>query len=150
MGPSWPLIKDLLLLRERLNRLLDEVQLGDGMAVGEPSSGPFCPAADLFETDGEVVVILEIPGVDAESIELKLQGDTLRVAGRIQPSGPDGPGRYLRLERAHGAFYRDFKLPLGLLRGTPTAQLERGVLTVRLAKRAPPGRRRVEVIREGS
>jgi HSP20 family protein len=150
MVPSWPLVKDLLLLRERLNRLLDEAQLGEGLGVGEPTSGPFCPAADLFETDHELVVILEIPGADADSIELKLQGDTLRIAGRIQPSGSGEPGRYLRLERAHGAFFRDFKLPLGLLQGTPRAELERGVLTVRLEKHPPAGRRRVEVTREGT
>ncbi len=146
MGHPWPVVKDLLVLRERLNRLLDEAQLGEGLRVGEPSSGPFCPAADLYETDREVVVILEVPGAEAGSVELRVHGDALRVAGRIARPGPGG--RYVRLERAHGAFHRDFRLPMGQLEVPASAELDRGILTVRLAKRPPAGqsdRRRVEV-----
>ena len=148
MAPSWPLIKDLLFLRERLNRLLEEAPMVGTAGVGEPSSGPFCPAADLYETDNEVVVILEVPGVDLGSVDLRLQGDTLRVSGRVRPSEAEEPSRYLRMERGHGAFYRDFRLPEGALQGSPRAELERGVLTVRVEKHGRDRARRLIKVKE--
>jgi len=147
MALAWPVIKELLVLRERLNELFDRAALDDELGVGEPSGGPLCPAADLFETDDEVVIILEIAGADLESIDLQLHGDRLRVSGQVDrlPSGPEG--RYLQMERLRGAFFRDFKLPVGSFTGSPTAQLERGVLTVRLPK-APDARRQRVAVRE--
>jgi len=148
MAASWPLVKDLLALRERLNRLLEEAPMVGTAAVGEPSSGPFCPAADLYETDAEVVVILEVPGVDVSSVDLRLQGSTLRVSGRIRPPEAAEPSRYLRMERGHGAFYRDFRLPRGHSHGSPRAELERGVLTVRLDSGGRADARRVIKVKE--
>lgn len=116
--------------------------------IGEPSSGPFCPAADLYETDAEVVVVLEVPGVDVGSVDLRLQGDTLRVGGRIRSSEAEEPSRYLRMERGHGAFYRDFRLPHGGLHGSPRAELERGVLTVRVDTGGRGRARRVVKVKE--
>ena len=95
---AWPLIKDLLDFRERLNCLFDEAQLGEGPSISEPFSGPFCPTADLYETDTELVIILEIPGVEADTIELRIQGESLRVAGRIRPRDGAAAGRYLRMD----------------------------------------------------
>ena len=99
------------MLRDRLNGWFEDSYLEESPGVGEPSSGPFCPAADLYETDDSVVVIVEVPGVEAGSIELKLNGAGLRVSGRIQPSDSDEPGRFVRMERASGPFFRDFQLP---------------------------------------
>ena len=87
--------------------------------------------------------------VDAESIEVKLQGAALRVSGRIQPASGDEPGRFVRMERASGAFFRDFQLPAERYSGEPSAHLERGVLTVHLTKSKDIRRHRVEVVREG-
>ncbi len=144
MPPSWPLVKDLLALRERLDRLLEESPLIGAAGVGDLSSGPCCPAADLYETDAEVVVILEVPGVDVGSVDLRLQGETLRVSGRIRPSAATEPSRYVRMERSHGAFFRDFRLPHAALDGSPRAELDRGVLTVRV-KTGSRGRRVIKV-----
>ena len=144
MALAWPVIKELQVLRERLNQLFDRAALDDELGVGEPSSGPLCPAADLYETDDEVVVILEIAGADLESIDLQLNGDRLRVAGQIDRHASATEGRYLQMERPRGAFFRDFELPADAFSGSPGAELERGVLTVRLPKAPDSVRSRVE------
>lgn len=145
MTLPWPVIKELLVLRERLNELFDRAVLQDGPAVGELSSGPICPAADLYETDHEVVVILEIADADFESIDLQRHGHRLRVSGQIGRRSASADGRYLQMERPRGAFFRDFKLPAVSFAGSPTAELERGVLTVRLPKAPESRRQKVEV-----
>ena len=150
MTLAWPVIKELLTLRERLNELFDEALVDKTLGVGEPSSGPYCPNADLYETDEEVVVILELPGVDTSSIDLQLNGDRLRVAGEIMRPVAGAEGGYVRMERAAGPFYRDFQLPTGELAGSPRAELEAGVLTVRLPKQAEPQSRRVPIAEDGA
>ncbi len=146
MPLAWPIIRDLLALRDRLNSLFDEAILEGGMGVAEQASGPFCPAADLYETDDEVVVVVELPGVDAGSIDLQLQGNRLRVSGEI--ARPSGDVRLLRMERPRGAFHRDFELPTSDFEGSPVAELERGVLAVRLRKGAGTRRQRVPIVEE--
>jgi HSP20 family protein len=149
MTLAWPVLKELLALRERLNELFDEALLDKTLGVGEPTRGPFCPAGDLYETDDEIVVILELPGIDGRSVDLQLNGDRLRVSGHIAGPGDGDEGTYVRMERPRGAFYRDFQLPLAELSGSPSAELERGVLTVRLPKAGGTGRRRVAVAESG-
>ncbi len=148
MSLAWPAIKELLALREKLNELFDEVLVDRTLGVGEPSSGPYCPTADLYETDDEVVIILEIPGVHAETIDLQLHGKKLRVAGEIVRAGNDEGGQFVRMERPAGVFYRDFELPVDRFSGSPVAELERGVLTVRLPKASELRRQRVTIVEE--
>jgi len=148
MSLAWPAIKELLALREKLNELFDEVLVDRTLGVGEPSSGPYCPTADLYETDDEVVIILEIPGVHAGTIDLQLHGKKLRVAGEIVRAGDDEGGQFVRMERPAGVFYRDFELPVDRFSGSPVAELERGVLTVRLPKAAELRRQRVQIVEE--
>jgi len=148
MPLAWPIIRDLLALRDRLESLFDEAILEGGAELADRTSSSFCPAADLYETDGEVVVVVEIPGVKADSIDLKLEGNRLRVSGEI--TGPGQEARLLRMERPRGPFHRDFELPVSRFEGTPVAELERGVLTVRLQKAAGTGRRRVTIVEDGT
>lgn len=145
MPLAWPVIRELLALKQRLNELADEAEEGE-VEVGGLSSGPFCPAADLYETGDELLVVVEVPGVDPDSVDLQLHGDRLRVAGQIGNHG--AAGEYLQMERPSGAFYRDFTLPGGIAAGEPSAQLERGVLTVRVPKRDGARRRRVAIVEE--
>jgi HSP20 family protein len=147
MALAWPAIKELSQLRERINDLVDNACLEGGPGAGEPSSGPFCPTTDLYETADHVVVIMEVPGADPPSIDLQVNGDRLRVSGRLSRSRENHGGRFVRMERADGAFYRDFTLPVAVSTDDPVAELEHGVLTVRLAK-APHARRRKIPIQE--
>jgi HSP20 family protein len=131
---AWPVLKELSSLRDRLNELVDNAGLDGGPGAGEPNSGPFCPAADLYEDESSVVVIVEVPGAEPSSIDLQVSGDRLRVAGRLERCDVGEGRRFVRMERPGGAFYRDFKLPVDVAVDEPSAELRRGVLTIRLPK----------------
>jgi len=148
MALAWPVIRELTILRERLNELVSGALAGPG--AGNPSATASQPVADIFEDDDHVVVIMEVPGVVPESLDLQIQGSRLRVSGRCRRSQV-GPGeRFVRLERTDGAFSREVVIPLEVAADEPAAELQDGVLSLRVPKALHLRRHMVEVRKEPS
>lgn len=110
---------------------------------------PWVPAADVFETETEVRVEIEAPGVAKRDLRVLLGANRIEVRGlkREDAAGPDG--RFQRLEREFGPFERILPLPTAVEPEGAYATLENGLLTIVLRKPAPT-RGEVEVrIRDG-
>jgi HSP20 family protein len=98
------------------------------------------PAVDVYETAGEFIVEIELPGVPETDVKVLLFANRIEVSGfKRELAAHEGP-RYMRLEREFGAFRRDVVVPGAVDRDQVAAALENGVLTVVLKK--PPRRRR--------
>jgi HSP20 family molecular chaperone IbpA len=140
---DWRALRELAALRSRLGEILARALIPEDSAL-PAQMGSFEPPVDVWETDAEVVVEVEVPSALASGIDVKLEGKALVVSGNIsQPHGDDG--HYLRVERPRGSFCRIIPLPVAV-DGSPSARLHRGVLEVRLP-RAHGGRRRIEIAR---
>lgn len=108
----------------------------------------FVPAADVVLTDEDVTVVMDVPGLKADDIDLELRDDILTVRGeRPMPQTDEHDTRrvWQRLERAHGTFERTLRLPRGLDPDAITASLTDGVLTLRIAKPESRKPRRIEI-----
>src|SRR3712207_3320757 len=71
----------------------------------------YLPAADVVETEDEILVKVDLPGHDPKRLNVKLEGDTLTIhSERTQEPKKESQG-YLRAERSHGLFTRSFVLP---------------------------------------
>jgi len=96
--------------------------------------------ADIRETDREMIVKVDLPGVDKNNIQLKIENDRLlriRAERREEREGSNFSQdvRYRRIERQHGMFERVIELPVDAKEnGSPEASYENGVLTVRIQK----------------
>jgi HSP20 family molecular chaperone IbpA len=101
----------------------------------------FVPAADIFETESAMTVILEMPGVEKKDVSVALEEDVLRVEGKIDYSKYEGM-QPVYTEYNVGHYARGFTLSGRFDREAITAQLEDGVLTLTLpkAKEAMPRR----------
>lgn len=88
------------------------------------------PAMEVKRTDGELVVRMELPGVDPESVDVTLDDTTLRV--RAQRRASDDAGDYLRREFAYGIFERVVTLPTGIDPERLSARYDAGILEVRI------------------
>lgn len=110
--------------------------------------GGWLPAVDVVETADALVVCAELPGVRREDIQLEVQGRELTLAG-ARPALEAGEA-YLQLERSYGSFRRTFLLPDTVDPTGIDANLEDGVLVVRLAKRKDRSRRRVDIVTDGA
>ena len=105
------------------------------------------PDADVFETDSEVVVRVEIAGVANADLTVSVDGQTLRISGVRKAPEPADARRLHQMEIASGPFERRIPIPIPFDRGGVSAHLADGFLTVSLPKRSP---QRVEVATEGN
>jgi len=102
-------------------------------------------AADVEESDDEVTVRLEVPGMEANDFDLAVLDNYLVVRGEKQTSREHKSGRYHITECAYGRFERAIPLPAAVSEDQARARYKRGVLTVTLPKTQQHQRRRIEV-----
>ena len=123
----------------------EEASAEDRVALRSPDWGLM--AADVQETDNEVIVRLEAPGMEAEDFALEVADHTLRVSGEKRVDREDTRGRLYVLESAFGRFERLVPLPAEVDQNGARARYRRGVLRVTLPKSGRSKRRRIEVER---
>ena len=115
-----------------------ELQAKDKMQVTTPAEQTmpgivFTPAVDIFETDKEITLLADIPGVEAKNLNIDLRDDTLTFTGIIEPAeGADEED--ILIEYEVGTYYRQFTLSEVIDQSKIDAQLNNGVLRLHLPK----------------
>jgi len=104
----------------------------------------FLPAADIFETDHALKVVVEMPGVDKESVDVDVENDVLKIAGRINLSKYEGL-QPLYTEYNIGNYSRSFQLSNKIDQEGIKADLKDGVMTIVLPKSETAKPRRINV-----
>ena len=140
---GWDPLGDILSLQETMNRLLEDALAPERTTTHMPASG-WTPAADVYETGDSFVVLMELPGIDEDDVEVSVDGDRLLVKGERRPRLPARPDRFHRMERSHGAFARQFVLSQAVDPDQVSAQFRDGLLRIELAKARVRGARRAE------
>jgi len=93
----------------------------------------FVPTTDIFETEDGLTVVMEVPGVDREAIDIHIENDVLKIEAKIDPAKYDGM-EPLYTEYNVGHFARSFALSNKIDQQQISAKLEDGVLTLTLKK----------------
>ena len=104
----------------------------------------FMPVTDIFETDQALTVVLEMPGVSKESVEVGVESDVLTIAGRIDFSKYDGL-QPLYTEYNIGNYSRSFQISSKIEQDGIKAELKDGVMTLVLPKAEKAKLRRISV-----
>ncbi len=141
---------DLLSLHRDFNRLFDELMEDiDAFPFPRPGKGmrTFTPNVNVSESDQEVKVTAELPGMDEKDIEVSLDNNTLTIKGEKKEEHEVKAGHSYHMERSYGAFHRVIPLPAQVNPAKAKANFRKGVLAVELPKTAPgkSGGRRIEV-----
>ena len=144
----WHPVRDLFTLQDRMNRLFEEAaerreRTGEGEAEGEMERADWIPAADVYEGEGEYTLVLDLPGIRREALDVSLDEGRLTVRGERAPA-PEGVVAR-RTERAAGRFVRSFTIPESVDRQSIGADYKDGVLHLRLPKRTEQAPRRVKI-----
>jgi HSP20 family protein len=105
----------------------------------------FAPLVDVGETDDEVTIRAEVPGVSSRDLDVTIEGNTLNISGKKEEKEEfEGENSY-RCERRFGAFRRSIELPESVDPDRVNADFVDGVVTIRVAKKPGQRARRVEV-----
>ncbi|MGH9423644.1 MAG: Hsp20/alpha crystallin family protein [Thermoanaerobaculia bacterium] len=133
-------------LRREIDRLFEDTfSRGDGV-------NNWSPAVDVSESDKEVKLELELPGINPEDVEITADNNILTVRGEKRGDRKEGTedSRYHIVERSYGSFTRSFQLPPGLDDSKIHADCNNGILSVRIPKTALPQPRRIEINQSAS
>jgi HSP20 family protein len=141
---GWDPLGDILSLQETMNRLLEEALAPERVASAQMPSSGWTPAADVYETGDSFVVLMELPGIDEDDVEVSVDGERLVVKGERRSRLPARPDRFHRMERSHGSFARSFVLTQAVDPDDVSAQFRDGLLRIELGKARGRGARRSE------
>lgn len=126
-------------LQREMNRLFDDTLRGFGGLTGSAQQQPggiLEARMNVSETDRELRISAELPGVDEKDVEVTLDGDLLTIRGEKnfeQERGGEDE-RYHFVERAYGSFQRSVQLPYAVKADDVRAEFQNGVLTLTLPK----------------
>jgi HSP20 family protein len=131
--------------RREMDRMFDDF-FGGGLLRAHGKQGVM-PAVDIDETEKEVVVTAELPGVSDKDVEVTLAGDILTIRGDKKTEHEEKNGDSYYMDRRFGSFSRSLRLPFDVSDEKVDAKFKDGVLTIHLPK--PPelqqSVRRVEI-----
>ncbi|MDT5157331.1 MAG: hypothetical protein QOH51_1688 [Acidobacteriota bacterium] len=137
--------RDLFTLQDRMNRLFEDAaeRRGGGEEEGEIERADWIPAADVYEDEREYLLVLDLPGINREGLDVSLDDGRLAIRGERTAAAEGLHAR--RTERPQGRFVRTFSLPDAVDRGAITADYKDGVLLLHLPKRNEQQGRRLRI-----
>jgi HSP20 family protein len=144
----WDPFRELTTLQDRVNRLFQDAWTGpSALHRGEESltSGSFVPPVDVYEDEHNVVLKMEVPGIDQKDIDIRLENNVLTVRGERKFEKEEKEENFQRVERRYGSFTRAFTLPSTVDTESVNADYENGVLKITLAKRAEAKPKQIKV-----
>ncbi len=97
-------------------------------------AGAYRPPSDVTEVDDAVKILLEVPGVPPDALQVWVRGDCIEVTGEKPPEFPSGETSFLCLERIFGRFRRVFEVVGCLNLGEVSARLSEGLLVITIPK----------------
>jgi HSP20 family protein len=137
-------VTNIIKIEAEINRIAGEVFLQKKELPGLDEI--WVPCVDITERGNELIVEVELPGVDEKDITIFLYSSRIEIKGIKQEKLVDSHVKFLRLEREYGTFRRFIFLPSAVITEKARATLENGILTIHLKKYQP--RREKEVVVE--
>ncbi|MDD1735555.1 MAG: Hsp20/alpha crystallin family protein [Methanothrix sp.] len=126
-------------MKKRLGELTEQAEIGrDGEEMIEP-------LADMQETDGEIIVTMDLPGMDKQDVDIALSNDELSVVALRKTETDASAGSYHQRERIYRRFERTVSLPTGVKTDEARAKLESGVLIISIPKAVVTTRKRIAI-----
>jgi HSP20 family protein len=129
----WDPLRDLLNLQERMNQLFEDSLAATRPDPGAPPSG-WTPPADVYETGEGFVVLMDLPGLSPDDVDIQVDGDRIVVRGERRPSDKTRPESFHRVERSYGTFARVFQLTSEVDPDKVSAEFRDGLLRLELPR----------------
>jgi len=138
----WEPSRGATTLQEQFSRVFGDMleRAGD-----ESNLTPWAPAVDIFETEHELVVKVDLPDVNPQDLDIRVENNILTIRGERKFENKANEENYLRVERAYGSFSRSFSLANSVKSEAIKADYQNGVLTLSIPKREEAKPKQIKV-----
>jgi HSP20 family protein len=131
-------------LQQEIDRLFEGFSRGFTGFAGFPSR-ELMPSMDLSETDKEIEISAELPGLEEKDIQLNVSDNVLTIRGEKKNEREETKKDYHLIERSYGSFTRSVQLPDGVNADNIKAVMSKGVLKVTVPKPAPAQTKKIDI-----
>ena len=131
-------------LRRDMDRLFARLRDDFGMPLF-PKIGRDVPFIDLSETEDDLIIKAEIPGIDPEDLDISITGDILNIKGEMKQEFVQDSENYHRVERRYGSFSRTIQLPCRVMTEDVKATYRKGILNIVMPKCKPETARALKI-----
>jgi HSP20 family protein len=137
-------------LHREIDRLFDDLTRGGFGTLPSPAQTNLMPSIDVTETDKEIEITAELPGLERKDVDISIEDDLLTIRGekKVETKQEDQGGKdknYHVSERSYGMFYRVIQLPPGVDPSSIQAVMSKGVLKLTTPKPAKAEPKKIEV-----
>jgi len=145
----WEQSRALPSLQDQVNRLFEDNFSRD--RSGHADMATWAPVVDIYETENELVVKADLPGLQDKDIDVRVENNMLTIRGERKFEKDVNEDNYLRVERVYGSFMRSFTLPNTVSSESIRAEYRNGVLILHMAKReeSKPKQIKISVLANG-
>ena len=143
----WEPLREFSAMQDRMNRmnrLFRESYSPEGPEEALTTTS-FAPPVDIYEDEHNITLKLEVPGIDEKDIDVRVEGNTLTVHGERKIEKEEKEENFRRVERQYGSFTRSFTLPSSVDPAQVSANYDKGVLKINLAKKAEAKPKQIKV-----
>jgi HSP20 family protein len=144
MLTRWDPFREFVTIQDRMNRLFRDSYGPEGKDESLTTTA-FAPPVDVYEDEHNVTLKIEVPGIDEKDIDVRIENNTLTVHGERKFEKEEKEENYRRVERQYGSFTRTFSLPNTVDQESVQADYDKGVLKVKLAKKAEAKPKQIKV-----
>jgi HSP20 family protein len=113
--------------------------------AAQPETEVRLPRVDLIDRDTELLVKVELPGIDKEDLKVELNGDLLTIHGERRHEEKTEKENFYRAEIARGSFSRTLRLPVDVIADQVQANFDKGLLEVHLPKKEATAAQKIDV-----
>ena len=135
---GWESLREFSAMQDRMNRmnrLFRESYSPEGPEEALTTT-TLAPPVDIYEDEHNIILKIEVPGIDEKDIDVRIQNNTLTVHGERKIEKEEKEENFRRVERQYGSFTRSFTLPSSVDPEQVSAHCDRGMLKINLPKRA--------------
>ncbi len=140
----WEPFRELAALQNEMGRWMNQMA-GGATPGGNGQSSTWLPAVDVWETENELVLAFDLPGIPEDKIAVELDDNVLTVSGERERNEEQSGERFYRYERRFGTFSRSVTLPAGVNEEQINAAYKDGVLEIRVPKPEEQKPKRIQI-----
>jgi len=143
----WEPFREFSTMQDRMNRMNRLFRESYNPEAPEEAltTTSFAPPVDIYEDEHNITLKMEVPGIDEKDIDVRIENTTLTVHGERKIEKEEKEENFRRIERQYGSFTRTFTLPNTVNHDNVQADYDKGVLKIKLEKKAEAKPKQIKV-----